>query len=209
MPNDAEKMAIIRQWLLVPWEPGRSSGEAEVLELLAKLSRLEQSRVERAVAYLKARIPFHPPGSAEERERYHVETLNAALAILTAQDSSAGSPVPVTGSVSAVPPEAQAGAQPVAEDPSSAGEPGGRSSPPPAEVKPSADSEALAAIRSAADIQLAIERQRFLDEAAMRLAGSCLDQQANLDAALAYTMAESLWTERQKRIDEQHARGRK
>jgi hypothetical protein len=70
-------------------------------------------------------------------------------------------------------------------------------SPPPAEVKPS-------------ELQGG-ERQRFVDAAAMRIMAS-LAQTVTMwsdSARSAYVAAEALWTERQKRIDEQHARGRK
>jgi hypothetical protein len=64
------------------------------------------------------------------------------------------------------------------------------------------------------DRQEQADRQRFLDKAAIQnhaaiLAGPCDSAYHNNIAANAYAEAEALWTERQKRIDEQHARGRK
>ncbi len=92
--------------------------------IVSKLSRLEKSRVERAVEYAAERNRAKWPDRCIEREEYHRETLSHVLAILVAQDSSAGLEVR----------DGAAAAQ--AESPETT-EPGGRSSPPPAEVKPS------------------------------------------------------------------------
>jgi hypothetical protein len=60
-----------------------------------------------------------------------------------------------------------------------------------------------------------VDRQRFIDEAATRMFVALLGNADDPDeheegySSLAYNAAEALWTERQKRIDEQHARERK
>ncbi|HEY3498025.1 MAG TPA: hypothetical protein VGK73_25175 [Polyangiaceae bacterium] len=47
--------------------------------------------------------------------------------------------------------------------------------------------------------EVADERQRFLDEAAMRLYACTRDRLDNFDPQFAYSWAESLWEERERR----------
>ncbi len=180
MRNDEEAVRMVADELRARHVVDRVESHVVVRvaeAIVSKLSRLEQSRVERAVELARRAAWRYYPNSVE------AELFGKIVAILTAQDSSAGSPVPVTGSGSAVPPEAQAGAQTVVKDPSSAGEPGGRSSPPPAEVKPSER------------IQKAASHLEQADD--LRFEGSGLEH-------LLYAVREL-----HAYLDEQHARGRK
>jgi hypothetical protein len=84
---------------------------------------------------------------------------------------------------------------------------------PPAEVKPSDCPIVLPEILARNIIRDAermgdADRWRFLDEAAMRILPHVSDA-PTAAANIAYNCAEALWAERQKRIDEQHERGRK
>jgi hypothetical protein len=98
-------------------------------------------------------------------------------------------------------------------------ETGGRSSPPHAEVKLSELSAVLEKVEQQMAAKLVelqgLQRQRFIDAAAVHVLPSTKASSTvhprdfYYSPERAYDAAEALWTERQKRIDEQHARGRK
>jgi hypothetical protein len=234
MSNDEEAARLVAGWLRdqSPAVFSRSGVEDSARDLLSKLSRLEQSRVERALSTCERLL------KAWHHNEHVVCCVEQVRDALTAPiDSSAGSPEKSDPDVRTV-----------------TGEPGGRSSrfdaarsflmgfasyvkdmalvsiseldtparlllecidgaPPPAEVKPSDCPIVLPEILARNIIRDAermgdADRWRFLDEAAMRILPHVSDA-PTAAANIAYNCAEVLWAERQKRIDEQHARGRK
>jgi hypothetical protein len=279
MTNDEAVRVIADELVARHLTTQRDVAERVATAAMVKLSRLEQSRVERTMGQLEVlrrywASPMRVFGATcpealrllGRQAAIVAEQFSGVLAILTAQDPSAGS--------------AEAKARDV--DASQSVEPGGRSSPPPAapaeqvcliragycacgphqapattpggvtycsrcgcgietdlpaepsprielldvpindhkptlnppaEVKPSDCPIVLPEILARNIIRDAermgdADRWRFLDEAAMRILPHVSDA-PTAAANIAYNCAEALWAERQKRIDEQHARGRK
>jgi hypothetical protein len=99
--NDVDAEGVVDEFLGHAANIGRGIGETRAL--LSPLSRLEKSRVERAVERLREAVaPLHGeyPDDPSGQRRWYAMAVSDALAILTTPtDSSAGSPASVPHTV--------------------------------------------------------------------------------------------------------------